>query len=498
MNFKARHPGARLLFAGIAITLLLAGTALAADAPTFKPGCGAPGDPVLIAGADFGEDPVVEFDGVEAEVLRAGKDRILVLVPEDTDLGVVDVTVDGDLADGDFTVVEAGSPVVYRQSAEKVTPGTSIVLFGRRLGGGEARFVDSSGSVAATVEPRGGRMVIVVKTPGDLDAGDYTLEIENKDGLDTGDCSPEITVVDAGDAEITAIDPEAALPGDAVTIQGTDLTPRGPCKVVWTDASGDDLTSIGYSNGYDEIRTWVPFKAAAGEDYEVAVKLRAGDETNSLDYTLGTPGAPEIIKVDPDTAPAGGVFRIYGEDLFVVGSRPVVTLTRGSTGIELKVLGGVPGLPKNADKSKFPDALKNRTDELLVQIPKDAADGDYDLTVTVGDETSDAVDFTVGLRDLAVDSMWPDFQSGRFAKPIVIKGAGFGYRGVADITVTFDDGSGGDPLEGRVLVHLDDILVVQPPGGFKDPLDKGTWDVTVIREAGGNEDSADAGEYTVR
>lgn len=482
----------RLSLVGFLSVLLLSGAAFAAT--EFKPGCGAPGDLLVIMGEDFGDDPAVQIGGVDAEVLKSNDKFILCEVPADTATGAVDVTVDSTLLDDKFIVLAEGAPVVYRVSAETATPGMSILVIGRRLGGGEVRFIDSTGETADTVTPKGRRMALMIAIPEDLDPGTYTLEIENQDGVDSGYCSPEITVVAAGSAAIDAISPEGALPGERITIEGTDLSPPGFCRVVWTDSAGDEIVTMGITNGYDEIRTGVPLFAEAGATYDVSVRLRDGKdwtETDAISYEVGTPDAPVIDEIDPDSGPAGSIVRISGEGFMSFTGMPKVVFDDGTDEVTARVFGMLPGMGRKGAFGRL------TVGELLVLVPEDLADGEYDVTVTVGDQTSDAVTFTVITNDLTVTSMTPDSWGGKFMpRPVLIKGTGFGTKLTTEIVVTFDDGEN-DPQTGKVLLQMDRKLLVAPPGTRKDPLPAGTYAVTVTRDPDGDADTADAGDYVV-
>ena len=486
----------RLSLVGILSIILLSGAAFAAT--EFKPECGAPGDMLVITGEDFDEEPAVLIDGIDAEVIKSNDEFILVIVPDDATVGSVDVTVDSTLLDDEFIVLAEGSPVVHRVSAETATPGMSILLIGRRLGGGEVRFVDSSGETADTVTAKGRRRALMVTIPDDLEAGTYTLVVENGDELDTGKCSPELTVVAAGDAAITAIDPEEALPGARITIEGTDLSPAGFCRVIWTDSAGEVLKSFGFTNGYDEVRTSVPFKAGAGESYDVSVALRDGKdwtETGTIAYEVGTPEAPAIDELDPDSGPAGSMVRLMGDGLMSFGGMPKVVFKGGTDDYKAKVFGMMPG--KGFGFGSMKNGFGGMGGELMVMVPEKLEDGEYDVTVTVGDQTSEAVTFTVQTNDLTVSSMDPTSSGSKgFARPIMIEGTGFGTKNTTEITVTFDDGEN-EALTGKILWQMDSLLMVALPGTWKDPLPEGTYEVTVTRDPDGDAEEADAGDYTV-
>lgn len=469
---------AALILAG-----LLAGPAYAADITQF-PSVGAPGDPVVLKG-DFDDDPVVKFGGVEADVVRTVAGRILCLVPDDAKAGEVDLTVDGTATAEKFLVVAKGTPIVLRLSADTATPGMRIYLVGRRLGGGTASFVDSTGTTQAEVDLKGRRHAAALVIPDDLDAGDYTLVVENGDGLDTGDASPEIEIVASDTPELSSVSPDGALPGDHVKLSGTDLGPAGPVKVEWEDSSGETLRAPGFSNGYDTIHSFVPFGATAGATYEIVVVLRGGQETSGVvKFEVGSYGKPSLDSIDPAKGPAGSLAKLSGANLLVLGAKPVVRFAKGGETWRAPIVGAMP-------------AFGDRKDVLAIQVPRDLADGDYAVTVTVGDATSGSVTFTVGALDLSVTGMRPDHQGTKGTiRPVEIKGTGFGHhRDGSDLKVVWDDGA--KEYAGRVIFRTDRVLLVIPPGDIRDPLPSGKYDVKVILDPDGTPDSESAGTYTV-
>ncbi|MHC4817106.1 MAG: IPT/TIG domain-containing protein, partial [Planctomycetota bacterium] len=381
--------------------LLLAGVSLAQEIDSVRPECAAPGDYVLIQGSDFGEEPTVLFDDVEADVVKNRDDKILVRVPaEGLDTGAVTIDVDG--ATADFTVLEAGAPIILHVSATKATPGMVLILIGARLAGGTAAFVDADDVVAATVDLKGGRRASFLKIPSDLAAGTYTLVITNPDDIDSGDCSPTIEIVEAGTATVTAITPDEQTPGRGVVCEGTDLGPFGYCYVSWTDSEDATLESYGFANGYDKVYTRVPFRAEAGATYDVVIEFADGTTTGAFSYDVGTLPAPTLTELEYDTGPAGDTLGILGENLFSGHKLPKVEFTDGDgVATEADVLWAFPHHHHYHGK---------RTSKITVRIPASLADGEYDVTVTTNTGTSNALVFTVADLELTVTAMKPTGQ----------------------------------------------------------------------------------------
>ncbi|MHC4956747.1 MAG: IPT/TIG domain-containing protein [Planctomycetota bacterium] len=459
----------------ILLTLLLsAGALFAQEIDSVKPLCGAEGDLVLIKGSDFADAPAVDFNGTEADVIKSNDTRILVRVPEGAETGAI--TVDAVSTEDDFTVVEDGAPVVLHVSTDTAVAGQRVLMIGRRLGG-DVEFLDGDGEVAASAELTGRKRFAYFKVPDDLATGDYTLNVVNGE-LESGDCSPSIEVVEEGDPAIDSISPEDQLPGRTVTIEGTNLGAFGRATVTWTD--GDTvLESKGFSNGFGKIWTHVPLKAEGGTTYDVAIVIDDDTSSESVEYAVGSVGAPEIDEIAPETAPAGSLILIKGSNLVVFGEdKPTVTMTMGDTELDADVVGAMPGF------GDHPEAL-------LVKVPKDADDGTYDVTVTVGDQTSDAAEFEVGLPEMSVDSMSPDSQGTKGTwKSTTIEGSGFGFWG--KLEVVWVDGDDKE-RNGFLVFRTDEKLEVIPPGGKFKPLAEGTYDVYVKR----GDDKVLAGEYTV-
>jgi IPT/TIG domain-containing protein len=405
------------ILAALLLPFLLCTFAFAGDLEMF-PTLGATDDHVVIRGEEFPDEPVVSFDGITADVIRSNPTRILCLVPEGLTPGEVDVTVDGTLLDAAFLALPDGAPMVLRLSAETATPGMRVMIVGRRLTDGVADFVDTLGETAATVDLVGGRHGASVLVPEDLTPGDYLLVITNGDGLDTGDGSPEIEIVAPGTPELIGVDQDMLVPGRRITLTGTDLGPAGQCEVSWTDTLGETLTVPGYANGYDRVHSIVPVPATVEETYALMVTFSDGVETTGLvEVTVDAPGDPVIDDIRPEEGPAGSLVRIRGDYLLAGGAQPEVFLASGGESFAAEVLGARPD-------------HGYRKDEILVEIPEGLELGDYQVTVVVGEKTSNAVDYSVVDESLSVTGFGPRWQGrGAAERPVMITGTGFGHYG---------------------------------------------------------------------
>jgi len=522
----------RTLLNSLLALLLLAAGAFAQSIDEVKPGCAAPGDAVLIKGSGFSESPTVLFGDAEAEVLRNSETRIICRVPKGLSEG--DVTIDVDGATASFHVLAAGAPAIVHVSAGTATPGMLVFFVGARLKGAKATFVDGDDATVATVELKGGWRAAYMKVPADIATGTYTVVISNEAG-DSGPCSPTLVVVEEGEPTLASIEPDEQLPGRPVLCKGTDLGPVGFCFLTWTDEDGNSLYMFGFTNGYDTVHTWVPWDATAAATYKVTIDFADGSSTEgtgALEYTVGIPEPPEIVELEYEKGPPGSLVTIFGTNLVGSGfAWPTVLFTRDGESTEALVyyaFGSYPGGGLGGDPAhgKGPNALQglggDGLDQILVEVPRSLEDGDYDVTVTVAGQTSNAKVFTVGDLPLTVTSMTPDSQGPWGPEGVVvIEGTGFGVpdydviiangRGsglagdpdgvpfdiVFKVKVTWQK-DGGDPLEGDVLWHHDREILVIPPGGWEHPLAVGTYTVYVtVEHDDESTETVEAGTYTV-
>lgn len=477
------------------LLLLLTVPAAAQTIDTVRPDCAVPGSRVLICGDRFGDDPVVSIAGFRAQVLRSHDSKILALVPHDAASGEARISVGS--AGASIDIHASGAPVVRRLSAHTATPGQLLVLIGRNLRGAEAAFVDADGAEVTSVRLRGRNRVGFFRVPRDLAPARYTLEVRNDAGS-SGRCSPKIAIVEAGPPTLDSIHPEGQHPGRSLIASGSDLGPVGLCVAHWS-GGGQQLAAGGFANGYDRVFTYVPFQTVAGQTYKVHIEFADGSSTADsglLSYTVGSTSGPRIRGLQFESGPAGGPVGILGDGFFparvnavraiaIADALPVVEFTRDGVAHKARILFGTPG---RGDEGDF----------LVVRVPQ-VADGDYDVTVTVGGVSSNAVVFTVKELPLTVTSMRPDHQSSRgFVYPVLFTGTGFGSGlDAQDIEITWErDGSA---RNGRLLFRNDREMFVLPPGGSSsERLGVGKYLVRVTRYPGTDKQvSVVAGTYTV-
>ena len=446
------------------ILLVLAAAAAparAAEVDGHHPPCGAPGDLVYVQGARLAPQPVVTLGGVRAEVVRARAGALLCRVPPGLEEGPVELRVDGAPAPGVFHALAPGRPVVHGLSAALGTRGQALLVHGRRLHHGHAAFVDAAGRTAATVGVVGGRRAVVLRVPETLDPGPYTVVLLNGDGLSTGPCSPRFEVVLAHGPELCALQPVGAMPsrtagpGQRIRCVGTDLGPRGPCRVRWRDRHGAVVERRGASNGYDAVLTRVPGELRAGEPYDVEIELGDGAATPALSWTPAVPDAPGTATAVPSSLPAGGLVSVRGTGLSARVDAVRAELSSPDGAAAAALVYRHPGGPGHGAA-------------WILRLPEELAAGEYDLTVAAGERSLPPVGIRVAEQPLGVTGLWPTRGACAGTERLtVIEGAGFGStRADSDLRVVWTNGA--RTLEGTIVFRSDRVLRVLPPGAHHE------------------------------
>ena len=454
------------------------------------PRCGAPGDLFYVQGADLSDPPVVTLGDRPVAVVRVRAGALLCTVPAGIAEGEAALRVDGAKAPHPFLVLTAGRPAVHGLSAATGTPGQFVFVHGRRLQAGCVAFLDAQGRAVATVDLVGGRRAVLFRVPAALEPGRYALRFTNGDGLATDTSSPRFEVAPHGEPALCAIHPASAPPlraaivGEHARCRGTDLGPRGPCLVHWTNAAGERTTARGRANGYDVVRTTVPAGLDPGAPYAVVIELADGGTTPPLAWTPAPAPAPSAAQPVRATAPAGSFVTVRAAGLLAPAHeiRAQLASDEGVVDADL-VYRHLGGLGHGAG--------------WIVRLPDDLPEGDYRLTLGAGDRTTQPATMRVAEDPFTVTALQPDGQPASGTdRPIVVEGSGFGPSVAgADLRVVWTDGD--HTLEGTLLFCSDRTLSVLPPGTNQDPLSVGSWSVYVVHGRRTDPQVIRAGTYVV-
>ena len=344
-----------------------------------EPDEGPVGTEVVIRGENFGSaigvlqgTSGVSFGGVWASPSAWSEGEVRVEVPAGATTGAVVVTVSGVGSEGlAFTVTGAGTggPAVGTVSPAQGAAGTEVVIRGTGFGPAEGAEQGTAGvsfnGVAGTPASWSGTEIRVA-VPEGVTAGPVVVTVG---GEASNGVRFTVTAADAPRPSIVSVSPERATAGTEVVIRGENFgDPEGAAQGtrgvsfngVWAEPS---LWSEG------EIRAAVP-EGAPGGQVVVTVEGRA---SNGVAFTVAGP-APVIATVDPTHGPEETGVVIRGENF----GAPIGA-AQGTAGVSF---GGVWAEPTLWSGTEIRAAAPEGVESGLV-------------TVTVGGQESNGVDFTV-------------------------------------------------------------------------------------------------------
>lgn len=364
---------------------------------SISPESGAPGRLVKIRGANLGQcggSITVMFGEVETTG-TAWRKRIYTQVPEGV-LGEVPVKVIvNDVASNEltFTVTEAPVPVIEAITPESGAPGKLVAIKGENFcqrfrffyrerptngdaaQGAAVMFDDVEAKVVFCCA----RVILaVVPAMEPTDAAQVTVTA----GGQTSE-AVNFQVLEAATPVVTGLSPEAGPIGTRVTIAGEEL--GGHFTEVTVDFNGTPAEIV-QMNRRRGLMAVVPEGATTGP---VTVTVNGITADNTPEFTVEETPAPVIEEIRPESAPAGARIVILGQNLGSRHARPTVTFT-------------APDAEEGVTVERVEGPYKNWREEkemLMLRVPADLAVGTYQVTVTVGETASEAVDFEVIERE---------------------------------------------------------------------------------------------------
>lgn len=380
----------RLPTLGFLFGAFVAGAATAAAAPAevdgFHPTIGAPGDLVYLQGRDLGPAARVAFGAQVADVVRATDEVLVCRVPEGLGERSVRLAVGGWGLRERFLVVANGRPVIHGVSASAATAGQTILVHGRRLGGGVGEFIDMEGAVAGSTPVIGGRRVVAIRVPVDVVPGPYRLRITNGTGLSTSWSSPSIQICACDRRRVFTARRSRVCPGQRATFTGTDLGPPGTCEVQWLHSDGGVCRALGWSNGYDRITVIVPHTLRVNQWHQLALAPPGGHARGVNRVFAEEAAVPFRLEIDAPVAAPRATLGIQGMSPCGLGDAPTVFLTRGAFQLPARVLYLHPGGLGHGRS-------------WVVRLPDGCEEGDHTVSVRVGGSILNAGTLRIGERD---------------------------------------------------------------------------------------------------
>lgn len=342
-----------------------------------RPTRGQAGALVGIVGSDLAARDVtttVRFDDLDARVLLALPRFVLTLVPERAPLGGVDVVVTRGSeasAAATFTVVDQPTPQLDRVQPDPLVPGVLAVLHGTDLGTPSDDVRVSFGGAASERVLALGRIVFA-EVPEGATTG---LAIVTVDGVASN--GVDIEVARSLDApSLTSVTPASASGGSLVRIEGDDLFVIGQTPRVAFGTRRAQL--FGIERG--ALIAIVPDEA----DGDITVTV--GDRTSeALPFERVARGAPVIASLDPTSGEAGDAIDILGTDLHDLAGL-------GAGASPARIAARLPRVSFGEVRAWFVFPIPGG---LRAMVPFTADAGTTTVTVTLGDDTSNAAAFTV-------------------------------------------------------------------------------------------------------
>ena len=213
----------------------------------------------------------------------------------------------------------AAAPAVVSILPPKLEVGQNVTVSGEHLGGGSVQIGDKPATVVRASEDQ------IVATVPELGAGTFPLVV-----VRAGKTSNSLQVIVAPIPRIKRIDPDVALPGQVVTLEGANLTAAKPTVTV-----GNAPAKILAARG-ENIRISVP-SVAAEEGQSVPVVVKVGTETSrpvqlllgrlplldSVAPSRGLPGERVVLKGRGFApTPSGNIVHFGSSTALVVSASP--------------------------------------------------------------------------------------------------------------------------------------------------------------------------------
>lgn len=344
-----------------------------------RPAEGDAGTLLGIKGSGFtaaDEETTVTVDGIAAEVLYAYPRFLLVIVPEGTALGDVEVVVtrgvDASIA-ASFTVLATPTPTITDVHPDPLVTGTIAFVEGTNLGTPlDDVTVTLGGDDVTRFIPLGRHLAFEV--PDTATAGPLVVTVN---GVASAPFAIDVQA-DFDAPAITALTPATGSPGSLVKIDATNLFVIGDRVSVFFGTVEAAL----FTFGRDHVVAIVPATAVSSD-----VTVQVGDRTSAgVAFDVVARGAPTITAIDPAEQDPGRPVVIEGTDLYDLSD-----WEPGRLPPFRDPFGGVTVSFGTQDAFFAVPTLEG----LRVIVPFRATAGATDVTVTVGSQTSNAQPFTI-------------------------------------------------------------------------------------------------------
>lgn len=345
----------RVTQAGDVTTVAGDGTVGSGDSPAARfdnlSGIACDGEHVFVYLGDTGNHRVRRLDATGAVITVAGASRGFA----DGSAGQARFAEPSGLAidaSGKIVVADAINSLVRSIDPELAAGGSPLAVT-TLAGTGERGGTDGAGNVARFHTPRG---IAVSQSSAVFVA-------------DTGNGTIRRILLPPS---ITSLSPQAARPGEQISLLGERFDGRAPARNVVkftrsAAAGGGQTPALVLSATRTAVTVEVPPDAASGP---VTLQTEGGTATSPTDFTLATAPAPSISDFDPKHGPVGTTVNVTGASLRADNADPLVTF-QGANGARLPALVTFSG-----------------ASETHAIVPNGAVTGNIELTTAGGLATS--------------------------------------------------------------------------------------------------------------
>ncbi len=339
----------------------------------FVPESGKFGAEVVVTGAKFSDElqeNKVYFNGVAAEVVEAGADKLTVRVPAGATTGTLKVvtTHGGTSSSASFTVYQP--PLVSSFSPIEGIAGSEVTLQGEHLESALLEKVLLGNEECQVISSSAGS--VTVKVPAGATTGVFT--VQSKGGSTESNSNYRVW----NNPAITSFDKEMERVGGKVMLHGQNFAP----EVIRNKVRFGNLQAEVLQASEQALQVRVPEGARTGI---VSVTTPGGTASKTFEIIP----APLLTAVHPPSASVGTVVELRGEYFLVLGKQDTVSFA-GTVAV-----------------------VTGATDKLLkVRVPKGAATGKI---VVAGSGGRAEAAFTVeALTPQQAIELYPNPSPGRF------------------------------------------------------------------------------------
>ena len=240
----------------------------------FSPESGIAGDEITITGSNFDITPqnnIVKINSIEAEVISASLDQLIIIVPDNASTGKIEVTVGGQstASSDNFTV----SPLITGFSPDRGIPGDQITITGSSFDiTPQNNIVKINNIEAEVISASLDQLIIIV--PDNASTGKIEVTVGEHSTISSNDFTLLIDIPREG---LVAFYP---FKGNANDISGNDLHGEVVGTVPASDRYGNNDKAYSFESGDKYISMGNPEKLQISNEITIALWTKSASFTS--------------------------------------------------------------------------------------------------------------------------------------------------------------------------------------------------------------------------